>query len=56
MPDMTIAHPRDDIVVKPLAGVDPARTVHAAWVRDRRTPGVEPNVDARVASAPERQG
>jgi DNA-binding transcriptional LysR family regulator len=56
MPDMTIEHPRDDVVVKPLAGVDPARTVHAAWVRDRRTPGVEPMVAALVASAGERLG
>ncbi len=56
MPDMTITHPRDDVVVKPLAGVDPARTVHAAWVRDRRTPGVEPMVAALVASARERLG
>ena len=52
VPDMTILHPRSDVAVKPIAGGGPARTLHAAWVRDRRTPGVAPMVEALVAAAP----
>jgi DNA-binding transcriptional LysR family regulator len=51
MPDMTIAHPRPDVVVKPLAGLDPSRTVHALWVRDRKTPGIAPMAAALRAAA-----
>ena len=46
MPEMTIPHPRSDVAVKPIAGRGASRTVHALWVRDRRTPGVAPMVDA----------
>jgi DNA-binding transcriptional LysR family regulator len=46
MPDMTIPHPRPDVAVKPIAGGGASRTLHAVWVRDRRTPGVAPMVDA----------
>ena len=50
MPDMTIRHPRTDIAVKPIAGGGASRTVHSVWVRDRRTPGVEPMVEALCES------
>lgn len=56
MPDMTIAPPRDDVAVKPIAGAHPTRTVQAAWVRDRRTPGVEQMLAALAAAARERLG
>jgi DNA-binding transcriptional LysR family regulator len=46
MPEMTIPHPRTDVAVKPIAGGGASRTVHAVWVRDRRTPGVAQMVDA----------
>jgi DNA-binding transcriptional LysR family regulator len=51
MPDMTIPHPRPDVAVKPLAGLDPARSVHVLWVRDRLTPGIAPMVAALSAAA-----
>jgi DNA-binding transcriptional LysR family regulator len=51
MPDMTIPHPRPDVAVKPLQGLDPSRTVSAVWVRDRVTLGIGPMVDALVAAA-----
>jgi DNA-binding transcriptional LysR family regulator len=52
MPEMTIPHPRDDVAVKPIAGGGPSRSVQAVWVRDRRTPGIAPMVDALAAAAP----
>ena len=54
MPDMTIPHPRADIAVKPLAGVDESRTIEAMWMRDRRTPGIAPMAEAcaRAAAVP----
>jgi DNA-binding transcriptional LysR family regulator len=54
MPEMTVPHPRPDVVVKPIQGMDPFRTVHVAWVRGRRTPGIAPMVAAlrEAAKAP----
>jgi hypothetical protein len=46
MPEMTIPHPREDVVVKPLRGLDVSRTVHVMWMRGRRVPGIEPMVTA----------
>jgi DNA-binding transcriptional LysR family regulator len=54
MPEMTIPHPRPDVVVKPLRGVDPFRTVHAFWLRGRRTPALAPMVAALRGAAAER--
>jgi DNA-binding transcriptional LysR family regulator len=54
LPDMTIAHPRPDIAVKPLEGVEPTRSVHVMWVRDRVTPGLAPML-AALADAAERR-
>jgi DNA-binding transcriptional LysR family regulator len=51
MPEMTIPHPRADVAVKPIAGGGAYRTLHALWVRDRRTPGIAPMVDALAAAA-----
>ena len=52
MPDMTIPAPRPDVVVRPLRESAPFRTVHVAWVRGRRTPGLAPMVEAlRTAAA-----
>ena len=56
MPEMTILHPRPDVAVKPLQGIEPSRTVHALWVRDRVTPGVAPMVAALAAAAERRLG
>jgi hypothetical protein len=53
---MTIAHPRPDVVVKPLRGIDARRTIHAMWVRDRRAPSVAPMATALAAAAARRLG
>lgn len=53
MPELSIPHPRPDVVVKPVAGIDPFRTVYAAWVKGRRVPPLAPMVAAlRDAAAP----
>lgn len=51
MPEMTILHPRPDVAVKPLSGIDPARSIEVMWVRDRRTPVIAPMVAALTAVA-----
>jgi DNA-binding transcriptional LysR family regulator len=44
MPEMTLLHPRPDVVVKPLRGVEPFRTIDVHWMRGRRSVAVEPMV------------
>jgi hypothetical protein len=51
---MTIAHPRPDIAVKPLEGVEPTRSVHVMWVRNRVTPGLAPMLAALADAAEQR--
>jgi DNA-binding transcriptional LysR family regulator len=51
MPEMTVPHPRPDVVVKPLRGMHPFRTVHVTWLRGRRAPGVAEMVRALTQSA-----
>lgn len=46
MPDMTIGQPRADVIVRPVEGFAPFRTVEARWVRGRRAAAVKPMVDA----------
>lgn len=56
MPDLAVAHPRPDIVVRPLQGADPLRTVEAAWLPGRRVPAVDPMVEQLAAAARDRLG
>lgn len=56
LPEMTVQHPRPDVVVKPLEGVEPFRTVHVMWMRGRRTPGIAPMVAALRDAAASRLG
>ena len=52
MPELSIPHPRPDVVVKPLRGVKPFRAVHATWMSGRRVPALAPMVAAlREAAA-----
>jgi DNA-binding transcriptional LysR family regulator len=46
MPELTVPPPRPDIVVKPVGGVEPFRSVSAFWVKGRRAPGVASMVRA----------
>ena len=45
MPEMTIGHPRPDVVVKPVRGVGPFRTIEVRWLRGRRAAAVAPMVE-----------
>lgn len=56
MPELTIPHPRPDVVVRPLRGIAPFRAVQVLWVRGRRAPGIAPMVAALRASAAARLG
>jgi DNA-binding transcriptional LysR family regulator len=40
MPELTVPHPRPDIAVKAVRGVEPFRTVRAFRLKGRRAPGV----------------
>jgi DNA-binding transcriptional LysR family regulator len=51
MPELSIPHPRPDVVVKPLSGVDAFRTVYAVWVKGRRVPALAPMVAALRGAA-----
>lgn len=54
MPEMTIPHPRPDVVVRPLHGVDPFRSVHVLWMRGRRAPGIAAMAEALRGASAER--
>lgn len=56
MPEMTIAHPRPDVAVRPLAGDAPGRTVHVVGVRGRRVPGVAELTETLREAAARRLG
>jgi DNA-binding transcriptional LysR family regulator len=38
--ELTMPAPRPDIVLVPVRGLDPLRTLHATWLRGRRVPAV----------------
>ena len=40
MPELAIQEPRPDVVVKPVPGLDAARSVYATWLRGRRVPAI----------------
>jgi DNA-binding transcriptional LysR family regulator len=56
MPELAVPPPRPDVAVKPVPGLDPFRSVHAAWMARRRVPTVAPMVallaDAAAARLP----
>ena len=52
MPELTVPPPRPDVVVKPVRGIEPYRSVAAQWIKGRRAPGIAPMVAAlRTAAA-----
>ena len=40
MPQLAVPEPRPDVVLRPIDGLDPARSVHAVWLRGRRVPAI----------------
>ena len=56
MSELGIQQPRPDVAVKPVRGLDPMRSVHASWLRGRRSPAITPMVEALVDAAAARLG
>jgi DNA-binding transcriptional LysR family regulator len=50
LPELAIEEPRPDVVVRPLRGVDPVRSIHAVWLRGRRVPAI-PAMTRMLAAA-----
>jgi DNA-binding transcriptional LysR family regulator len=40
LPELTLPEPRADIAVRPVRDIDPFRSLHATWLRNRRVPAV----------------
>jgi DNA-binding transcriptional LysR family regulator len=54
MPQLAVPEPRPDVVLRPIHGVGPARSVHAVWLRGRRVPAI-PAMTRELARAAESQ-
>lgn len=54
MPELAVPEPRPDVVLRPIHGLDPARSVHAVWLRGRRVPAI-PAMTRELARAAESQ-
>ena len=52
MPELAVPEPRPDVVLRPVDGLDPARSVHAVWLRGRRVPAI-PAMTRELAKAAE---
>jgi DNA-binding transcriptional LysR family regulator len=52
MPELAVPEPRPDVVLRPIEGLDPARSVHAVWLRGRRIPAI-PAMTRELARAAE---
>ena len=50
LPELAIEEPRPDVVVRPLRGLNPARPLHAVWLRGRRVPTI-PAMERALAGA-----
>jgi DNA-binding transcriptional LysR family regulator len=56
IPELAIDHPRPDIAVRPVPGLEPSRSVHAAWLRGRRMPAIPAMARALADAAGARLG
>jgi DNA-binding transcriptional LysR family regulator len=56
MPELAIQEPRPDVVVRPLRGVNPFRSVYATWLRGRRIPAIPAMARALADAASARLG
>ena len=50
MPELAIQAPRPDVVVRPVRGLEPVRSLHATWLRGRRVPAI-PAMTGALADA-----
>jgi DNA-binding transcriptional LysR family regulator len=55
-PELGIGGPRDDVAVLPVRDIAPFRSVHAAWLKERRVPALSEMVKCLEESARERLG
>lgn len=46
MPDLTIGHPRPDVEVRSIEGIEPFRSIEARWMAGTRSAAIEPFVAA----------
>ena len=56
LPELTIGHPRPDVVVRELPHEDPYRSVFAVWRAGRRIPAVAPMLRCLADAAADRLG
>jgi DNA-binding transcriptional LysR family regulator len=56
MAELTLPEPHADVVVRPIHGIDPFRSLYATWLRARRVPSVAPMVSYLVDAAKTRLG
>lgn len=56
LPELTIGHPRPDVVVRELPRLDPFRSVYAVWRTGRRIPAVAPMLRCLADAAADRLG
>ena len=52
MPQLAVPEPRPDVVLRPIHGLDPARSVYVMWLRGRRVPAI-PAMTRELARAAE---
>jgi DNA-binding transcriptional LysR family regulator len=50
MPELAVHEPRPDVVVRPVRGLDPVRSLYATWLRGRRMPAI-PAMSRALADA-----
>jgi DNA-binding transcriptional LysR family regulator len=56
MPELTLPGPHTDVVVRPIRGIDPFRSVYATWLGTRRVPAVAAMVRYLADAATARLG
>jgi DNA-binding transcriptional LysR family regulator len=56
LPELAIDQPRPDVAVRPVPGLEPSRSVHAAWLRGRRMPAIPAMARALADAAGARLG
>jgi DNA-binding transcriptional LysR family regulator len=54
--ELMIPPPHDDVVLRPPRGINPYRSIHATWLRDRRVPAVSRMVRYLAEAAQARVG
>jgi DNA-binding transcriptional LysR family regulator len=56
LPELAIQEPRPDVVVRPIVGLDPVRSLYATWLRARRVPAIPATARVLADAATARLG